>query len=168
MRTGLLVLVLAVGCEAATDAEVSDGGGAALYPRVVEIIERSCAYVRCHAGPLIGARVSFARGADYASQLVSVPACEYERMARVEPFDPEHSWLMVKLTADFRPADDPLPFYIRFEPDADWDPDVRGCRDRADDGTPLFGQRMPLTAPNTLPEEEVEVIREWIAAGAKH
>ena len=163
----VLLFVFLVGCGAATDAEVSDGGGAELYPQVEAILERSCAYQRCHAGPLIGAMLSFAPGTDYASQLVSIPACEYERMARVEPFEPEQSWLWVKLTADFRDRDDPLPFYIHFEPEPGWDPDVRGCRDRADDGTPLFGQRMPLTAPNMLPEAELELIREWIARGAR-
>ena len=172
-----LVLAQAVGCTEAAGRDRLDAGavddaadaganGAALYPRVQAILARSCAYQRCHAGPLIGGALSLARGSDYAAALVSVPACEYERMARVEPFDPERSWLMVKLTADFRAPDDPLPFYIHFEPDSDWDPEGRGCRDRAADGTPLFGQRMPLTAPNMLPQQDLDVLSAWIAAGA--
>lgn len=87
-------------------------------------------------------------------------------MARVQPSDPEHSWLMVKLTADFRPADDPYPYYIRFEPEPGWDSSQRACRDQTEDGTPLFGQRMPLTAPNMLPAPELATVRAWIEAGA--
>ena len=171
-----LALVFVFGCNDGNDAGEagrgarSDAGddGAALYPRVRDIIQRSCAYERCHDGALIGGKLALPRGGDFAAALVSVTACEYDRMARVEPFDPDNSWLMVKLTAEFRDPDDPvLPNYIYFEPDADWDPERRGCRDRAADGTPLFGQRMPLTAPNMLPEDEIEAIRGWIAAGAR-
>ena len=87
-------------------------------------------------------------------------------MAIVSPFDPDHSWLMVKLTAPYRDLDDPYALYIRFTPAPHWDPQQRDCRDQADDGTPLFGQRMPLTAPNTLPRADLETIRRWILAGA--
>lgn len=157
------------GLDAAAPHDAASAGvdAGALYPQVQAILARSCAYQRCHAGPLLGGGLDLSPGTDYAAALVGVPACEYERMARVEPFHPERSWLMVKLTADFRGPGDPLAFYIHFEPDPDWDPELRGCRDRADDGTPLFGQRMPLTAPNVLPEEELDVIRAWIASGAR-
>jgi hypothetical protein len=165
VRASWLVLAFAfvLGCAGAAEGERDAG---TLYPRVQAIFEQSCAFQRCHAGPLIGGGLALGPGTDYVAALVSVPACEYERMARVEPFDPEQSWLMVKLTADYRGPDDPLAFYIHFEPDPDWDPEVRGCRDRADDGTPLFGQRMPLTAPNMLEQDELEVIRAWITSGA--
>jgi hypothetical protein len=138
------------------------------YAAVVEIFERSCAYIRCHAGTPVGGTLSFLRGANHALSLVDVPACEYERMKRVEPFQPERSWLIVKLTAAFRDRDDPYANYIYFDPDPDWDPNQRGCRDQTDDGTPLFGSRMPLTAPNMLPDSELETIRRWIEEGAPH
>jgi hypothetical protein len=105
---------------------------------------------------------------NYASVLVGVPACEYERLARVEPGSPERSWLFIKLTADVRAQDDPYADYILFEPPADWNADQRGCRDRTEHGTPLFGQRMPLTAPNMLPDAELQVVRAWIETGALH
>ena len=108
------------------------------------------------------------RGSNHAAALVGVPACEYERMNRVEPFHPERSWMMVKLTAAFRDRDDPYAGYIYFDPEPDWDPNQRGCRDQTEDGTPLFGSRMPLTAPNMLPESELDTIRSWIAEGAPH
>jgi hypothetical protein len=73
---------------------------------------------------------------------------------------------MIKLTARFRPAMDPYPNYIVFTPPADWEEGVRGCRDQTEDGVPLFGQRMPNTAPNTLSDAELDTIARWIATGA--
>jgi len=178
MRGGLrLVLLLASSHAGACDsgalsaADAGDGSDAALDPRYAEvkaIFEHSCAYVRCHSGPLVGGALDLSRGGDPWAALVSVPACEYERMSRVEPGKPEASWLMVKLTARFRDAGDPYPNYIVFTPPSDWDPSARGCRDEAADGTPLFGQRMPATAPNTLSERALETIEAWIEAGAPH
>lgn len=147
----------------------ADDAGAAvasLYPQVVDIIERRCSWERCHAGPLIGAGLHFEPGRDHRAALVGVRACEYDLMARVTPGAPDQSWLMVKLTAPFRPLRDPYAHQIFFTPPAGWDPSRRGCRDQTRDGVPLFGQRMPSTAPNTLPPEELEVIRRWIAEGA--
>ena len=80
----------------------------------------------------------------------------------------ERSWLYLKLSAEVRPRDDPYADYILLEPEPDWDADDRPCRDRTEDGTPLFGQRMPLTAPNMLPPDELAIIRAWIARGAPH
>ena len=148
------------------DTRASVDGGSASYQRVREIIARSCAYHRCHAGPVQGGGLNFAAGLDYRSQLVNVQACAYDRMMEVEPFAPERSWLMVKLTAEARPLDDPYATYIYFDPPADWDPTKRRCVDQTDDGTPLFGQRMPATAPNMLPPDDIAAIRAWIAEGA--
>jgi len=41
-----------------------------------------------------------------------------------------------------------------------------GCRDQTEDGAPLFGQRMPATAPNTLSDADLATISRWIAEGA--
>lgn len=160
------------GARSSSDASMMSDGSLgprpASYAAVVEILERSCAYVRCHAGTPVGGALSLLRGNDHAASLVGVPACEYERMNRIEPFQPERSWLMVKLTAAFRDRDDQYAGYIYFEPDPDWDPNQRGCRDQTEDGSPLYGSRMPLTAPNMLPESEIETIRSWIVEGAPH
>ena len=164
------LLLAAVGCEREEPEPATDAGEAPLaaYARVQSIFAESCAYERCHAGAILGGGLSFARGTDYASVLVGVPACEYERFARVEPGAPEKSWLYIKLTAEVRGRDDPYADYILFEPAADWDADQRTCRDRTEAGTPLFGQRMPLTAPNMLPDAALQAVRAWIAAGALH
>jgi hypothetical protein len=166
----LFALLLAAACGSESLPQpfgsATDAGRPASYARVVDILQRSCSYVRCHDGPLIGGALRLAHDGDYAAVLIGVPACEYERMARVQPGDPEHSWLMVKLTAAYRSASDPYANYIEFAPEAGWDPERRGCKDRTDAGQPLFGQRMPLTAPNMLPEAELESIRQWILEGA--
>ena len=140
--------------------------GESLYPQVQAIVRRSCSFDRCHNGIFVGAGLYFGPDMDARDALVNVTACEYDRMARVAPGDPEHSWIWIKLTAPFRPQLDPYATYIEFEPPADWDRSVRGCPDETDTGVPLFGQRMPATAPNSLPKEELSVIRRWIEQGA--
>jgi hypothetical protein len=177
LRPWLLVLCSACACDGDRHAESSQseagapadaGVEPASYRAVREIFERSCAYNRCHSGVPIGGALPLAPGGDHASVLVGVPSCEYPPLERVKPGEPEQSWLMIKLTADVRPKSDPFADYILFEPEPGWDESQRGCRDRTPDGTPLFGQRMPLTAPNMLPDEELAVIREWIREGAPH
>ena len=162
--------VVACGANAPHDADEREDAASSeaspLYTEVESILVRSCAFERCHSGAIVGGALDLSRGSDHHAALVAIEACEYDRMARVEPGDPDASWLMVKLTADFRGPEDPYPFYIRFTPASDWDPLRRACRDQTDDGTPLFGQRMPLTAPNMLPAHELEAFRAWIAAGA--
>ena len=167
-----LLLLTACGGEGAPDRPALGSGAASHaptigYAEVEAILARSCAYQRCHAAPVLGGGLSFGPGADFYANLVGVPACEYERMRRVEPGHPEESWLMVKLTAPARPLDDPYATYIEFEPAPDWDPGERACPDQTDEGEPLFGQRMPATAPNMLSETEIALIRTLIADGAR-
>lgn len=149
------------------DASSDAGADHESFRAVSAIISRSCAYTRCHSGVPTGAALPLV-GVDLGSVLIDVPSCQYPPMMRVVPGHPERSWLYLKLTATVRPRDDAYYDYILFEPDPAWDPDDRGCRDRTEDGTPLFGQRMPLTAPNMLPPEELETFRRWIAEGAPH
>ena len=144
----------------------SDAGAASRYPEVQAIILRSCAIARCHNGPIFGGGLLLSPQSDFRAALVGIPACEYDRMALVEPGHPELSWLMVKLTAPFRPTLDPYANYIEFDPPAGWDPDQRRCRDVTEDGQPLFGQRMPATAPNQLPDADLQAIEDWIVQGA--
>jgi hypothetical protein len=155
---------------AVQDAAVQDAAlsRSSSYDAVREILTRSCTYERCHSGVPIGGNLDLTPGIDYAGSMVDVPSCEYPPYLRVKPGDPDHSWVIVKLTSHVRPRDDALADYILFEPEPGWDERKRVCRDHADDGTPLFGQRMPLTAPNMLPSDQIETIRNWIASGAPH
>jgi hypothetical protein len=144
----------------------------ASYVAVADIIERSCAYIRCHDGPIIGATLPFRRSADNSAVLF-LNSCEYPPMKRIEPYDPDNSWLFIKLTAQFRGPDDLYANFIYFEPkDPGFDPDARplACAGggRSPDGTVLFGTRMPATAPNHLADDEIEAVRQWIMEGAPH
>lgn len=169
---GWIVSVLAGGVLVACTEPLPPQGdgrsdaGSALYEKVEAIFARSCSLSRCHDGALIGAGLYLPPGGDYRQALVGVQACQYDPWNLVEPGDPEHSWLMVKLTAPFRPLQDPYANYIHFEPEPGWDPNRRGCPDETEDGVPLFGHRMPDLAPNELRSEELEAVRSWIAAGA--
>jgi len=152
--------------DAGDAAAVADAAPPESYLAVSDILQRSCAYARCHEGQYIGAGLSLQRNTNFATALVGVPACQYERMQRVEPHHPERSWLMIKLTAPVRPTGDPYADFIQFEPDADWNPKGRPCPIDVEEGGPVFGMRMPLTSPNLLPPEDLETIRNWIAEGA--
>jgi hypothetical protein len=154
--------------EPGSSPDASSSSDPASYRAVREIFERSCAYNRCHSGVPTGGALSLAPGSDYAAALVDVPSCEYPPLVRVKPRELEQSWLWIKLTAEVRPKSDAFYDYILFEPEPGWDETKRGCRDQLPDGTPLFGQRMPLTAPNLLPEAELAAVRDWILAGAPH
>lgn len=167
--TLLTLWLTAAGCAGAGEVGepgVLDAGSPSLYPQVQAILTRSCAISRCHAGQFVGAGLYLMPDGDYRAALVGVTSCEYERLALIEPGRPEKSWVMVKLTAPFRPADDPYANYILFDPEPGWNADARRCRDATQSGEPLFGQRMPATAPNQLPDAELELIAEWIAQGA--
>ena len=65
-----------------------------------------------------------------AATLISVPSSEVQSLLRVNPGDPNNSYLIQKL-----------------------------------EGTAAVGQRMPLGGP-FLPQSDIDVIRQWISAGA--
>ncbi len=138
--------------------------GAGLFPEVRAILERSCAKQTCHGDLTMNAFLTFMTS-DIRAQLVDVLACEYDRMPRVSPFQPDQSWLMVKLAGPQRFVQ--YADFIDFKPDPDWRPATPECTDRLPDGSPWFGTRMP--PPDTteqLSTEEIDLVREWIAAGA--
>jgi hypothetical protein len=151
-----------------------EGGEAALpaapyeaFAPIARLIAARCSFDRCHGAGAYGGGIDFGGRSDPYEQLVGVASCQYPPYQRVQPGAPDRSWLMVKLTAEARPASDPLATYILFTPETGFDPSARGCPDQTDDGTPLFGTRMPGTAPNMLESSELETIRRWIADGAK-
>jgi hypothetical protein len=154
--------VFALASCAAREQKTQDG--AALAASVGAIIKRSCAIQVCHGFMVANAEMDLMRDG-FRAALVDVPACEYDRMARVKPGHPEQSWIMIKLSGPvhFRQYAD----FIDFKPDADWKPSVAACSGTFDDGAPWFGTRMPPANTTQPPSaDEIETIREWIAAGA--
>lgn len=137
----------------------------ALYAKLDTIIGERCAISRCHSGPTFAAGLYFPRDKNFRDQLVNVPSCEYDRMMRIEPGNPEKSWLMVKLASDVYETPE-RSGWIKFTPEPGWIPSDDLCAFESETGTPLFGMRMPLTVPNKLTEDEIESFRLWIQLGA--
>jgi hypothetical protein len=102
----------------AAESQQKSADGPALYADVDAIITRSCARQVCHGFMVANAQMDLMMAAGFRAALVDVPACEYDRMPRVKPGDPEHSWIMIKLDGPvrFRQYAD----FIDFEPDPDW------------------------------------------------
>ena len=148
----------------ACSSEVSDERGAALSAQVHELIERSCAKQVCHGEMVSNAYLDFMAG-DLRDVLVNVPACEYDRMPRVSPGDPDHSWIMIKLAGPQRFVQ--YLDFIDFDPGANWQPARPECGGRLPDGGRWFGTRMPpVDTTQPLSADEIVIVRRWIEAGA--
>ena len=94
-----------------------------------QIFAVSCAFSGCHGGGAPAANMSLE--ADFvAGEIIDIASSERPELKRIDPGNPDSSYLLMKL--------------------------------RADDGI-LFSQ-MPLGG--ILTDEQIEMIREWIAGGA--
>jgi len=150
----------------------------ATYENVEATIRNGCGTSSgtCHGGDGGNAMLDLGavldEGRPITDALVDVPACEYDFFDRVEPGDPDRSWLYVKLTQAH--TEDGL---LEFTPDAAWDPgltpDAEGNLPEStcpltDDGAISFGYVMPRNpgAPSPLPDEDLDLIRRWILMGA--
>ena len=141
------------------------------YENVAAVIHRSCggASNSCHGGINGNARLNFGlaegEGTPYTELLVDVPACEYDAMPRVDPGNPDNSWLWIKLQG----AHD-AEGRILFTPAATWDPtgDERTGCPQMEDGEVTFGLLMPQSpgAPAQLPQETLDLFEDWILVGA--
>ena len=173
MRVAITLLLIAFAactiCACASDSgELDhdgerDAGGAALYRKVEAIVTQSCAREVCHGFMVANAHMDLMRDG-FRAALVNVPSCEYDRMLRVKPGDPEHSWMMIKLSGPvrFRQYAD----FIDIQPEPGWTPTTPECSGSFDDGAPWFGTRMPPADTTVVTTDDVATIREWIAAGA--
>lgn len=135
-----IVAVSLIGCEQGSDTstEPPAQGPATLSGDVQPILSSSCAFNGCHGGSILeppGKPMSLDAGKTY-SNTVNVPALELPSMHRIEPGNPDASYLVQK---------------------------IQGTQGSVG-GT---GERMPLGLP-PLSQAEIDVIREWIANGAKN
>lgn len=127
---------------------------------------KGCSFAACHASGGVGdlaAMFPFGEAiaaGDFRTALVNVPSCEYDVMDRVEPGDPDNSWLMVKLTQAYV-MDGIDAGRLIFTPDPTWSE-----ADKCNPAIPGFGKRMPDTSPFTLADGPLNAIRTWIAVGA--
>jgi hypothetical protein len=153
---------LSAGCVSRELPKV-DAGGAALYREVDGIITDSCARQTCHGALVANAHMDLmAKG--FRAALVDVPSCEYDRMKRVAPGDPDHSWIMIKLAGPVRFRQ--YANFVDIVPAADWKASIPECAGSFDDGSPWFGTRMPPQDTTTISDAEIATIRAWIEAGA--
>lgn len=160
-----------VGSDASETGDASDAGDITdgmdddvpeSYLAAESVIRTSCAFIRCHGGPVRGgAGLWFGQTTSIREPLVNVVACEYSKMMRVAPGDVANSWMMVKLTA----PQDPQTHAILFTPASDWVPNPNCGLDPADSGG-RFGVRMPQTGMFQLDPDSLSKLEAWIEAGA--
>jgi hypothetical protein len=97
---GALLGLLALGCEHAPPLEVGD---APTFTDIqATIFNTSCAFSQCHAGsnpPPPPQGLNLSAGQAYAN-LVGVPSQEQPSLNRIEPGDPDNSYLYLKITGD--------------------------------------------------------------------
>jgi hypothetical protein len=113
---------------------VGEGGGGGPLVATFESVQDnvftpSCAVSGCHVGAAAPQGLQLDAANSYAS-LVNVASGEVGSLDRVEPGDPDNSYVIQKL-----------------------------------EGRAAVGERMPLGGPY-LPQETIDVIRQWIADGA--
>lgn len=177
-RVLLLSCALASAAAAGCTDEVVPHRLEPTYANIEAIVSRSCNFNRCHGGDRrpAGAEMHFEElieeGRPITELLVDVPSCEYELMPRIDPGNPDNSWLMIKLEGPYDEEG-----YVQFEPAPEWEPDLTEglpgqLRDSicpfVDDGVLSFGLLMPrdVFGPLPLPPEEIALFREWIRLGA--
>ena len=148
------------------------------YENVRMVVERSCGTDSrsCHGGVRGNAQLNFRlvldEGRPITDALVDVPSCEYDLYDRVEPGDPERSWLFIKLSGAHDDEGN-----LEFTPDPTWDPGIERRTDGTfppsecplvEDGELTFGQVMPENRGNPRPlrSREIQLFRDWILAGA--
>ena len=175
MKPGMLsplALLALMGCE--------PGPLEPTYENIAGIFDSSCSFSSCHGGTRGAGTLNFVAAREagmlYTELLVSVPACQYDRMPLIDPGHPENSWLYVKVSGEHT-ADGSL----IFTPAPDWDPgvaaDPRGGLARSTCplteapamGEPrvlTFGEIMPEGSSNGLDARRLTALRLWIEAGA--
>ena len=108
MGAGRLAVLVAAAALAACGSQKElplgpDGGEpdpSATFTRVQgEVFSVSCALAGCHAGGAPQAGLDLSPTAAYAAT-VRAPATQRAEMARIEPFDPDRSYLLLKLRGD--------------------------------------------------------------------
>ncbi len=127
------------------------------YENVEMVVRRSCSLSSvCHADRG-KAGLTFEGVTDITEPLNGVASCQYPPMPRVDPGDPENSWIIVKLDGMYDDAEGD----IEFTPEPGFTPPT------GDPDCETFGTVMPSNAtPTPLPMREVTMFREWIRMGA--
>jgi hypothetical protein len=94
----LLAACFAAGCEHADPLE-PDGLQPTLSSIQANIFDQSCALSNCHAGSNPRQGLDLSAGQAYA-HLVGIPSAEQPNLDRIEPNQPEASYLFLKITGN--------------------------------------------------------------------
>lgn len=131
-----------------------------------------CAYASgCHSGPGkagLSFRANVFDDAQVYRALVEgtngdVQSCQYHPLRRVEPGDPDKSWLYIKLAAQANAEG-----VVNVRPADDWDPTMSPCSSPPA-AFPFPGSLMPFSEGEpVIPLEpaELRMVAEWILDGA--
>jgi hypothetical protein len=82
-----------------------------------QIFNQSCAFSGCHAGNAPAAGQNLSEGQAYAN-IVGIPSSERPALSRIEPFDPESSYMYLKVIGDPSIAGGQMPLGGPFLADA--------------------------------------------------
>jgi len=126
----LLLGIGTVACEHADPVGTDNGLRPTLSSIQTNILSTNCALSGCHAGPNPQQGMNLSAGETH-DNVVNVPSNERPELDRVEPGNPDRSYLIHKIEGR----------------------------------SSIVGQRMPL-GREPLSQEEINVLREWIANGA--
>jgi len=111
---GALAVLALVGCGQAKKLPFEPGGAggpdaSATYTRVqAEVFSVSCALSGCHAGAAPQAGMDLSAAVAYQN-IVGVPSSERADLKRIEPGDPDRSYLVKKLRGDPDISGSPMP-----------------------------------------------------------
>lgn len=161
------------GDDAGTGSDAGDGGGnePATYAQVAALFESRCGGTvgGCHGGVNGSAALAFEEVGsnpkvviqDLTTVLNGVPSCENNVMPRVDPGNPENSWLMVKLGGHSTIGISSGRVDLGGTPPED---DRVACPLPMNSASYPYGEVMPIGVP--LSETDVDLVRRWIQQGA--
>jgi hypothetical protein len=163
----------AMGGTQLTCATASKGAPAALHAAVVSVLlpampidpmkKGPCAFSSCHdLGPKKANLILDGTMVDLNALLVGKAACEVPTLKLVDGSGGDaalaNSWLWQKLSAPADSTDGQI------KPNAAWGTAMTGCSQSSGQ---TFGVRMPASGnAETLPDDKLKAVRDWICAGA--
>lgn len=107
--SGIILLpLLLIGCEHAPPA--AEGGVVEPNFRSIQtnIFSRKCAFSGCHAGPNPQQGMNLSEGKAYEN-IVLVPSTEQPELFRIQPGEPDSSYLYLKVKGDPRISGEQMP-----------------------------------------------------------
>lgn len=134
----LLVAMAVTAC--ATGGSSDPAEPATMDTVFAQVLEPRCTFSSCHSAPTVAAKLDLSRERA-CNALVGATSCLFPERKLVVPTDPDGSFLMHKITgidlAESPPND---------------------CSGQTNAPMPFGG--------STIPQEEIDLVRSWIAAGA--